>query len=134
MRNFKKELGRLGISPTYRTASPCTDCGGPRSRFSYSEGRCRQCYQLPESPYLANYKFYLKRLTPQQKQRFKNLMQTRRGLTAKAEAIDLIMREPSPGICCSKCATLPPDCGPDIHGLQSSWLRLVEALEMLCAE
>lgn len=100
----------------------CTECGVVLGRFAVKDGKCRQCYEYPPSPYLADYRFYLKRFTPEQKRRFQELMKHRCGKTAKAEAVDIVMREPQAGVCCAKCAAYPdPFCGPDVHGLQSSW-------------
>lgn len=122
--------GRLKISAAF-----CIECGAARSKFAVTPGKCRQCYEYPPSPYLADYRLYLKGFTPEQKARFKDLMKYRAGKTAKAEAVDIIMREPSVGVCCPKCAEYPdPMCGPDIRGLQSSWLRLVEYMETLCGD
>lgn len=125
-----EELEALRIA-----AQHCVECGGKRSAFATVPGKCRNCYEGAPSPYIADYRYYLKRFTPEQKARFGELMKYRAGKTAKAEAVDIIMREPRAGVCCPKCEAIPEsNCGPDIHGLQSSWGILVEYMEMLYAD
>lgn len=125
----------------------CVVCGAPRSRYSFGPGKCRKCYVSTatsrnldrlryhveeESPYIENHKQYLKQFTVEQRARFRELMASRCGKIAKAEAVDIVMREPKPGVCCPKCAAHPERCGPDTHGIQSTWLRLMSVLEDLC--
>lgn len=132
----------------------CVECGADRGKFATAKGKCKKCYRetaternkcfarnqgekypVEDSPFLEDYKRYLKNFTPHQKAQFREMMKTRCGKIAKAEAVDVIMREVEAGACCAKCAAYPnPDCGPDVHGLQSSWQQLIKYMEMLCGD
>lgn len=60
--------------------------------------------------------------TPEQMARYEELMHGRSGMWNEREAVDVVMREPEPGICCERClreeaAPLPdpPEDDQDEH-------------------
>jgi hypothetical protein len=55
------------------------------------------------SDYSRNYKDYRKRFTPLQRARYEEILRGRAGAWIEAEAVDVVMREPAPGVCCEKC-------------------------------
>jgi hypothetical protein len=104
----------------------CTGCG---KALRWGGTRCRACYKLPASPFLENYKWYRERFTPQQQARYEGLVRGRRSRIVQAEAVDVVMREPFPGVCCPKCAAQPSTPIVEYYGPRSSWITLVRYLE-----
>lgn len=57
-----------------------------------------------ESEFMREWERYLNAFTPAQVERFKELTAGRPGsVVVKAEAVDVVMREPAPGVCCLRC-------------------------------
>jgi hypothetical protein len=59
--------------------------------------------QAARSPYEENYRQYREQFTAAQWARYEELMKGRKGWKHEAQAVDVVMREPQPGICCEKC-------------------------------
>ena len=56
------------------------------------------------SDFIRNYKTYRAAFTPEQQAAYDDIMEGRENTrTNQAEAVDVICREPQPGVCCKKC-------------------------------
>jgi hypothetical protein len=76
----------------------CTFCGGSISESTaYLVGgrtwHCENCDPPRGDDYLTNYEHYRANFTPKQRRLYEEIMQTRKGRRAEAEAVDLVMRE-----------------------------------------
>lgn len=126
----------------------CIVCGKERGKYATSAGKCAECYRSTacsrntlkirpddSTDYISQYRSFLNRMTSAQRRRFDQILSRRRmSALNRAEAVDVVMREPKPGICCKKCDQMRrvDRSLEDINrGLQSSWQMVVRYLESL---
>jgi hypothetical protein len=85
----------------------CVGCTIDSSRQKISAlQRQRVRAPLPKretSPYMLHYERYRKGFTTEQRARYEEVMGGRRGERLEQEAVDVVMREPVPGVCCERC-------------------------------
>jgi hypothetical protein len=90
-----------------RQPMSCVECATRimREKVAASQ-RQRERVPLPKyetSPYMRDYESYRENFTPEQRARYEEVLRGRRGVRLEQEAVDLVMREPVPGICCERC-------------------------------
>jgi hypothetical protein len=90
----------------------CVECAAQSNREKATV-RQRQGERAPlpkheTSLYMRDYERYRKSFTPEQRARYEEVLRGRRGVTLEREAVDVVMREPEPGICCERCLKNEP--------------------------
>ena len=81
----------------------CLKCAKARRKLRVNPRKGVSTPAPVQSEYIRDWRQYLAKFNYRQRERFDELMTGRQGNIAQSEAVDVVMREPLPGVCCTAC-------------------------------